>query len=111
LSEPRITATSRYAGIEQGTHTGPDGTPQPYLKRRFLPRELPPLMGQVSVVQGDRPDLIAARQLGDAEAWWRLCDANGVLHPEELTAEIGATVRIGVPGSTVGGGGSGGGGA
>jgi hypothetical protein len=104
MSEPRIGPTSRYAGIEQGTHTAADGTPQPYVKRRFLPREAPPLLAQVTVVQGDRPDLIAARQLGDAEAWWRLCDANGVLHPAELVEEIGGTVRIGVPGPAVGGG-------
>jgi hypothetical protein len=103
VSESRIGPTSRYAGIEQGTHTGADGTPQPCLKRRFLPREPAPALGQTSVVQGDRPDLIAARHLGDPEAWWRLCDANGVLHPAELVEEVGRTVVIAVPG-VVGGG-------
>ena len=103
MSEPRITANSRYAAIEQATHTAPDGTPQPYLKRRFLPRETPPVVARVTVVQGDRPDLVATRQLGDAEAWWRLADANVVLHPAELCEEPGSTLNVGLPG--VGGGG------
>jgi hypothetical protein len=102
MSEPRITPTSRYAAVEQGTYTAPDGTPQPYLKRRFLPREAPPAIARVTVVQGDRPDLIAARQLGNAEAWWRLADANVVLHPAELCEEPGRTIAIGLP--TAGGG-------
>ena len=104
MSEARISPGSRYAGIEQATHTAPDGTPQAYLKRRFLPREAPAVLARVTVVQGDRPDLIAARQLGDPEAWWRLCDANAVLHPHKLVDEPGRTVAIGLPGRSGGGG-------
>lgn len=104
MSEPRITAASRYAGVEQATHTAADGTPQPYLKRRFLPREAPTVIARVTVVQGDRPDLLAARQLGDAESWWRLADANTVLHPDELCAQPGSTVLVALQGSGPGGG-------
>ncbi len=102
MSESRISPNSRYAGIEQGSYTEPDGTPRAYLKRRFLPREAPPVLARVTVVQGDRPDLLAARQLGDAEAWWRLCDANVVLHPAELVEEPGRTIVIGLPAGPAG---------
>ena len=35
--------------------------------------------------QGDRLDNIAARYLGDPEQFWRICDANGAMRPDELT--------------------------
>jgi len=41
--------------------------------------------------------IIAARELGDPEAFWRLCDANGVMHPDELTDEVDERVRITLP--------------
>ena len=97
MSESRIAPNSRYAGIEQATHTAADGTPQPYLKRRFLPREAPPALARVTVVQGDRPDLVATRQLGDPVAWWRLADANTVLHPAELCETPGTSIVVGQP--------------
>jgi hypothetical protein len=49
-------------------------------------------------VEGDRPDTIAAARLGDAEQYWRVCDANTVMHPRDLTAEIGRRIRIVMPG-------------
>ena len=47
------------------------------------------------VVDGDRLDLLAHRYLGDPEQFWRICDANGALRPEELTREAGR--RLGIP--------------
>ena len=38
--------------------------------------------------------LVAATHLSDAELWWRLADANGVLDPETLTSPVGTVVRI-----------------
>ena len=38
----------------------------------------------LEVLLSDRLDLVAARALGSADAWWRLCDANPTLHPEDL---------------------------
>ena len=38
-------------------------------------------MGQV-----DRLDVMAAQYLGDPELFWRICDANGAMRPEEFTA-------------------------
>jgi hypothetical protein len=43
--------------------------------------------------QGQRLDHIAARYLGDATAFWRLCDANGSLSPDAL----GARDLVGIP--------------
>jgi hypothetical protein len=46
-----------------------------------------------------RPDLLAYRTLGDPEQFWRLCDANAVLRPVDLTADPGRPVRIPGPGA------------
>ena len=43
------------------------------------------------MVQGDRLDNITAKYLGDPEQFWRMCDANGAMRPEELTETIGST--------------------
>ena len=44
-----------------------------------------------------RLDDMYRRSLGDPEQFWRLCDANGAIRPDELTETIGATVRITLP--------------
>jgi hypothetical protein len=49
------------------------------------------------VTQGERLDNITARYLGDPLQFWRLCDANGALDPEELTDETGRTIAITMP--------------
>jgi hypothetical protein len=49
------------------------------------------------VTQGERLDNITARYLADPELFWRLCDANPVLRPDELTARIGRRLRIPLP--------------
>ena len=64
-----------------------DGSPPvPFLGRRFCPRPTRfALLYEVRIVEGDRRDVLALRHLGDAELWWRLADANGVVDPRELT--------------------------
>lgn len=53
------------------------------------------------VVAGhDRPDLLAARHLSDALAYWRIADANAVVDPHELTDTLGR--RIALPVVTLG---------
>lgn len=76
---------SRYGKLPTATHVAPDGREIVYVTRRFLPRldALLPI-SRVSVADGDRLDLIAARALGDALAWSRLPDANLCEHPDEL---------------------------
>jgi hypothetical protein len=99
--------TSRYHGLETGTWQGADGRTIVYVRRRFVP---PPerfaLLQEHTVVEGDRLDNLAAQYLGDPELFWRLCDANAVLHPDEITQPVGQTLRItlpeGMPGGTNG---------
>jgi hypothetical protein len=74
----------------------------PYLRRRFLPQpESMSILVEVSVAQGDRLDLIAARTLGAPEQSWRVCDANYTMNPFDLTAEPGRVLRVPVPGFEV----------
>jgi hypothetical protein len=89
--------TSRYADLEVATHVEPDGRAINYVRRRFLPPGPGRLLVEVTVAPGDRLDLITARTLGDPEQFWRIADANGVLHPAELTQETGRTVRVELP--------------
>jgi len=98
MSPYNFPPTSRYYGIEQAALTLADGSVLPYLRRRFLPQPQGfALLHEHVVEEGERPDLVAARELGDAEAYWRLCDANGVMQPEELTMTVGRRLRITLP--------------
>lgn len=89
---------SRYYGIATAQYVGADGRKLSYVSRRFIPRpEAFATMTEHTVVQGDREDLLAARYLGDPLLSWRLCDANVVLDPSELTAREGLRIRITLP--------------
>lgn len=90
--------TSRYYSLATATYTTADGRAVAYKRRRFVPRgETLPLLVEVTVVQGDRLDLITARLLGDPEQYWRVCDANNAMNPPELTATPGRVLRVPVP--------------
>lgn len=91
--------TSRYSNIETGKYEVADGQEIVYLRRRFVPVAARdnPLMVEHAVTQGERLDNITARYLGDPEQFWRLCDANNAMRPEELTGEIGRRLRIPLP--------------
>jgi hypothetical protein len=89
---------SRYIFIETASHTMPDGRVVAYTRRRFVPRaESIPTLVEIRTTQGDRLDLIAYRTLGDPEQFWRICDANNILDPSDLTREVNTLVRIGIP--------------
>ncbi len=95
---PIFPPTSRYALTPTGTFERADGTPVAYLKRRFVPApENFALLQWHLVLQHERLDNITARYLGDPEQFWRLCDANRALRPEELTDTIGRQLRITLP--------------
>ena len=90
--------TSRYALTPTTSLVRADGTMVAYLKRRFVPApENLALLQWHQVVQGERLDNIAAKYLGDPEQFWRLCDANRALRPDELTETIGKKLRITLP--------------
>lgn len=90
--------TSRYHGVDVATLERAGKEPIAYLRRRFVP---PPerfsLLQEHTVTEGDRLDNVAARYLGDPEQFWRICDANNGMHPEDLTREIGRRLRITLP--------------
>jgi hypothetical protein len=88
---------SRYAGLDVATFQRPDGTSLVYVRRRFIaPPERFALLQEHVVVEGERLDNLAALYVGDPEQFWRLCDANAVLIPEELEAP-GRVLRITLP--------------
>jgi|SRR5579859_2646153 len=90
--------TSRYYTLETVFWDAPDGTPIAYKRRRFLPMpERLKKLAEWPVQQGDRFDLIAARTLGDSQAFWRIADANRAMDPNELTAEPGRHLVIPMP--------------
>lgn len=90
--------TSRYYAIETTTLTAADGRQVIYLRRRFLPDASSIAeLTEHTVTQGERLDNITARYLGDPEQFWRVCDANNAMRPDELTEEIGRRLRIPMP--------------
>lgn len=89
---------SRYHGVETATYPAADGRAVVYLRRRFVP---PPerfaVLQEHAAGQGDRLDNLAARYLGDPELFWRICDANAALRPDELVETVGRRLRITLP--------------
>jgi hypothetical protein len=104
LSNTLFSPSSRYYGIETVKMMTAEGEEVIYLRRRFVPQpERFGLLRAHTVTEGDRLDNIAARHLGDPELFWRLCDANRALRPDELTEEIGRRLRIPLPEGLPGG--------
>lgn len=90
--------TSRYYGIDIAKLDTTDGKIIPYLQRRFIPHpERFELLQEHLVKQSDRLDNITYQYLGDPEQFWRICDANRAMHPNDLTAAIGRRLRITLP--------------
>lgn len=90
--------TSRYYGLATTTLEGPAGLPVIYLKRRIVPSpDTFQLLHLHTVAQGERLDNIAALYLGDPQAFWRICDANRAMRPEDLTDTLGRQIRITLP--------------
>ena len=89
--------TRRYYQLETAEHETADGRKIVHLRRRFVP---PPgsfeTIAEHTVKQGERLDQIAAEYLDDPEQFWRICDANGAVDPEELT-ETGRKIRVTLP--------------
>jgi len=90
--------TSRYYGIETAQLTAASGRIIVYLQRRFVPSpDRFALLQEHTVTEGDRLDNIAAHYLGDPEQFWRICDANNAMRPDDLTSTIGRKLRITLP--------------
>jgi hypothetical protein len=94
---------SRYYNIEEATisTTGKDEDTRiiAYKKRRFIPEsESMTMLLEHTVTEGERLDNITALYLGDPTRFWRICDANLILDPEELTKDIGRRIKVAMPG-------------
>lgn len=77
-------ANSRYASA--GTYTAHMSSGATVTATRLPIRARPAVRGFHRRSDTQRPDLIAAHYLGDATAFWRLCDAGDALAPDALAA-------------------------
>jgi hypothetical protein len=106
ITGPLFPPASRYNGLKPAIYTAPDGREIVYVQRRFIP---PPerfsVLEEYAVVEGDRLDNLAARHLADPEQYWRICDGNGAMRPDELIETVGRLVHFtlpeGIPGNDV----------
>lgn len=83
---------SRYADVSEHEITDTRGRIIPYKKVRFIPKTAA-RMGH-SVNQGERLDHVAYRYYRNPERFWRICDANRAMWPDDLVAEAGETILI-----------------
>lgn len=98
LSTTLFPPNSRYHGIATAIHQPNSDHPIIYLRRRFVPKpEQLVFLREHVVLDGERPDQIAAAEFGDPEQFWRLCDANRSVFADELVAELGRRLRITLP--------------
>ena len=74
---------SRYERVPQALYVARDGAQIPYVLLRPFPPAAP--SGQVhEVTDYERLDLIAYRYYGDPGQFWRICDGNEELRPDDL---------------------------
>ncbi|MBY6005569.1 hypothetical protein KUV62_16720 [Salipiger bermudensis] len=88
---------SRYHGIPTATASLAGGRTVPYLRRRIVPSpDGFATVGFHTVRGNERLDHVAFSVFGDPLAFWRLCDANGGVFPEDLE-EPGTAIRLTLP--------------
>jgi hypothetical protein len=103
LQNSLFASTSRYYGLPVENLVLPNGTTIVYVTRRFVPApERFQTLQYHTVTQGERLDNIAASYLGDPDLFWRVCDANRAMRPEDLTDTPGRTLRITLPAGITG---------
>jgi nucleoid-associated protein YgaU len=83
---------SRYAAVPDRIHELPDGRRVTYKALRII--STPAAFEAHTVRSGDRLDRLAHRYLGDPERFWRICDANRALRPDDVLAVLGRRLRI-----------------
>jgi nucleoid-associated protein YgaU len=89
--------TSRYHAVETADLIEPDGSKTRFLRRRFLPpTDRFETIEEHTVSEGDRIDNLSARYLGDPLQYWRICDANNAMRPEDME-QFGRRLRISLP--------------
>jgi nucleoid-associated protein YgaU len=83
---------SRYETIPEGQIADISGRKINYKRTRFTPET--PAITQHRVAQNDRLDLMAYQYYRDPELFWRICDANKAMLPDQLVAEVGQRILI-----------------
>lgn len=91
-----IDANSRYRSVGTATIEAESGRKVLYLCRRLLPVGASILSTRTIEATADaqRLDLVSWAVLGDAFAFWRICDANDGLDPFELVHERNGRLRV-----------------
>jgi len=98
LKSNYFSSNSRYYGIETTSLESENQETVVYVRRRFISQpEQFQLMQEHVVNENERLDNITHRYLVDPEQFWRICDANAAMDPNELTDTIGRKVRITLP--------------
>lgn len=77
-----FTRSSRYDRVADRIYADRAGRQLPYKALRFIPDVQP--RGAHLVQDLDRLDLISERYFKDPEQFWRVCDANRALRPDDL---------------------------
>ena len=77
------------------TRTTPEGRTIRYKRVRFIPDARGTFGHRVK--DGDRLDLISYQSYKDPEQFWRICDANLAMVPEDLVEEPGRLLLIPIP--------------
>jgi hypothetical protein len=90
---------SRYYRIQDANITFKDSEGEErtivYKRRRFIPTpENTGTLVEHMFTQGERLDNITVRYMNDPTQFWRICDANLILKPDELTDEAGYLIKI-----------------
>ena len=95
MSQTPFSSDSRYYSIETAETQDSHGRDIQYIKRRFIPHsEDFSQTGGYEVKGSERPDLVAHGIFKDSKAFWRVCDANGIMHPESLVVDEGRVLRV-----------------
>jgi hypothetical protein len=82
---------SRYEKVAEAVLVDANGRSIRYKRTRFIVD--PTVLVGHRVLDGERLDHIAWQQFRDAERFWRICDANRALWPDDLLEEA-AVLRI-----------------
>lgn len=83
---------SRYQNVDTAQITDATGRVIPYKKVRFIP-PTPAVVGH-TVKQAERLDQISYGYYKDAQRFWRICDANLAMWPDDLVSKANATILI-----------------
>lgn len=98
VQQSAFTPQSRYSGLRVASLATADGGAISYVGRRFIAQpENFAVLQRHRVIQGERVDLLAAQSYGDPLFYWRLCDANLALRPEDVTARPGVFINLTLP--------------